>query len=106
MKVLLATDGSEYSDAAVDEIANRPFPEGTEVLVLSVWNWAAFDGHRATSHQKVFDELRNAIAAMGDEPVEAHADAKASRDPVQDHRAEKRAPAPEKRRGYGSPYAR
>jgi nucleotide-binding universal stress UspA family protein len=36
MRILLATDGSEYSEAAVDEIANRPLPPDTEVLVLSV----------------------------------------------------------------------
>lgn len=42
MKILLATDGSEYSDAAIDEIANRPFPAGSEVLVLSVFEVPAF----------------------------------------------------------------
>jgi nucleotide-binding universal stress UspA family protein len=42
MKILLATDGSEYSEAAVDEIANRPFPPNTEVLLLSVLEVPAF----------------------------------------------------------------
>ena len=37
MKILLATDGSEHSNTAVDEIANRPFPAGTQVLVLSAY---------------------------------------------------------------------
>ncbi|MGH9767157.1 MAG: universal stress protein, partial [Blastocatellia bacterium] len=36
MKILLAVDGSEFSDAAVEEIANRPWPSGSEVHVLSV----------------------------------------------------------------------
>ena len=36
MKILLAVDGSPFSDAAVEEIASRPWPEGTEVDVLSV----------------------------------------------------------------------
>jgi nucleotide-binding universal stress UspA family protein len=36
MKILLAVDGSEFSDAAVDEIANRPWPPGTQVHVISV----------------------------------------------------------------------
>ena len=36
MKVLLAIDGSTHSDAAVAEIAGRPWPEGTKVQVLTV----------------------------------------------------------------------
>jgi nucleotide-binding universal stress UspA family protein len=36
MKILLAVDGSECSDAAVEEIANRPWPRGTKVHILSV----------------------------------------------------------------------
>ena len=36
MKILLATDGSEHSETAVDEIAQRPFPAGSQVRVISV----------------------------------------------------------------------
>src|SRR5687767_14106677 len=35
MKVLLATDGSEYSERAVRSVAERPWPTGTEIRVLS-----------------------------------------------------------------------
>lgn len=35
LKILLATDGSESSDAAAQSIAARPWPAGTEVRVLS-----------------------------------------------------------------------
>jgi nucleotide-binding universal stress UspA family protein len=35
MKILLATDGSDCSKAAVDSIAERPWPEGSEVKVIS-----------------------------------------------------------------------
>jgi len=35
MKILLAVDGSEYSDAAVTEIARRSWPAGTEVRIFS-----------------------------------------------------------------------
>jgi nucleotide-binding universal stress UspA family protein len=35
MRILLAVDGSEFSDAAVEEIANRPWPQGSEVHVIS-----------------------------------------------------------------------
>jgi nucleotide-binding universal stress UspA family protein len=36
MKILLATDGSQYSGAAAHSIAERPWPAGTEVRILSV----------------------------------------------------------------------
>src|SRR5262245_46831830 len=36
MRILLAVDGSEFSDAAVEEIADRPWPAGSEVHVISV----------------------------------------------------------------------
>lgn len=42
MRILLATDGSEYSEAAVDEIKQRPFPKGSEVRILSVFEVPAF----------------------------------------------------------------
>jgi nucleotide-binding universal stress UspA family protein len=35
-KILLATDGSEFSRRAAQSIADRPWPEGTEIEVLSV----------------------------------------------------------------------
>lgn len=35
MKILLAIDGSPCSDAAVDEVARRPWPEGSFVKVLT-----------------------------------------------------------------------
>lgn len=36
MKILLAIDGSSFSDAAVNEIATRPWPAGSDVRVVSV----------------------------------------------------------------------
>ena len=36
MKILLAVDGSAHSDAAVDEVARRPWPAGSEVRIISV----------------------------------------------------------------------
>lgn len=37
MKILLATDGSECSEAAVREVTERPWPSGSEALVISVF---------------------------------------------------------------------
>jgi nucleotide-binding universal stress UspA family protein len=36
MKILLAVDGSSCSDTAVDSVARRPWPAGSEFLVISV----------------------------------------------------------------------
>jgi hypothetical protein len=35
MKILLATDGSDYSKAAVNSVAELPWPEGSEVKIIS-----------------------------------------------------------------------
>ncbi len=34
MKILLAVDGSDYSNAAVDAVAERPWPEGSVVEII------------------------------------------------------------------------
>lgn len=36
MKILLATDGSAHSKAAIEEVARRPFPPKTRVRIISV----------------------------------------------------------------------
>lgn len=36
MKIILAVDGSPCSQAAVDEVATRPWPPGSEVKIISV----------------------------------------------------------------------
>ncbi|HEX6625674.1 MAG TPA: universal stress protein [Pyrinomonadaceae bacterium] len=35
MKILLAVDGSTFGDAAVSEVARRPWPAGSEVRIIS-----------------------------------------------------------------------
>lgn len=42
MRVLLATDGSEHSERAVDEIAGQHFPADSEVRVISVLETSYF----------------------------------------------------------------
>jgi nucleotide-binding universal stress UspA family protein len=39
MKILLAVDGSPCSDAAVEEVARRPWPEGSSVKVLTAFEF-------------------------------------------------------------------
>ena len=36
MKILLATDGSDYSKVAVDAVADRPWPAGSQLKIISV----------------------------------------------------------------------
>src|SRR5438128_4021179 len=36
MKILLAIDGSTFSDRAVQEVVHRPWPAATEVKIISV----------------------------------------------------------------------
>lgn len=36
MKILLAIDGSAYSEAAVTAVAQRPWPQQSEVRVITV----------------------------------------------------------------------
>ena len=36
MKLLFATDGSAYSKAALEEIANRPYPPKSKVHIISI----------------------------------------------------------------------
>ncbi len=36
MKILIATDGSEYSQAALESVAERPWPADTSIVVLHV----------------------------------------------------------------------
>lgn len=35
MKILLAVDGSEFSDAAIDEVIRRPWPPQSEVKIIT-----------------------------------------------------------------------
>lgn len=37
MRILLATDGSPCSEAAVDEVASRPWPSNSEVRIVSAF---------------------------------------------------------------------
>jgi nucleotide-binding universal stress UspA family protein len=41
MKILLAVDGSPCSDTAIEEVARRPWPEGSSVKVLTAYELPA-----------------------------------------------------------------
>jgi hypothetical protein len=45
-------------------------------------NWTTFEGQRAAGDEKVFNQFRHFVTAMGYQPVIAHADTKTAADPV------------------------
>src|SRR5262245_65458938 len=70
MKILLATDGSDCSKAAVDAVAERPWPKGSEVKVITAIefpytpmteSWALPDSY--------FNELETAVMEQAETAV-------------------------------------
>lgn len=44
MRILLPVDGSEFSKAAIAEVARRPWPQGSEVRIIAVEESPVFVG--------------------------------------------------------------
>jgi nucleotide-binding universal stress UspA family protein len=79
MKILIATDGSEFSEEAVKEVARRPWPAGSEVRVICVVEppplpppemWAGtYEDYRAEMdnwrHSQAFQALELARLVLG-----------------------------------------
>jgi nucleotide-binding universal stress UspA family protein len=74
MKVLLATDGSEHSEAAVDEIVNRYFPANTEVRVISVVEVPSFPVVVPWAGVDLFDQSEKTASEVVRPAVEKVAD--------------------------------
>jgi nucleotide-binding universal stress UspA family protein len=71
MRILVATDGSPCSEAAVEEVARRPWPEGSEVRVVSaadlsltyaVEPWLVPRGYHASFKKAVVEQATAAVA--------------------------------------------
>jgi nucleotide-binding universal stress UspA family protein len=71
MKILLATDGSECSDLAIKVTADRPWPQGSEVRIIS-----AAEGAASTA---VRDGMPPDQAAEVERYARAHAESVAKR---------------------------
>ena len=56
MNILLAVDSSDHSLAATETIANRPWPPGSAVKILSVVRLAVYAdcGDQITARQRLF----------------------------------------------------
>ena len=69
MRILVAIDGSEQSEAAVDEIARRHFPAGSEVRVISVIDrlipgtYAPWDGMKINVDNQMGKDVREVTRA-------------------------------------------
>ncbi len=67
MKILLAVDGSAYSDAAVDEVVHRPWPLQSEVKVITAAETPLMVGMEPwASSPEYFEKLEKSVreAAM------------------------------------------
>ena len=49
MKILLATDGSDFSTAAAQSIADRPWPAGSQIRILSITELPIFENPMGAS---------------------------------------------------------
>ncbi|MBL4886704.1 MAG: universal stress protein [Planctomycetaceae bacterium] len=73
MKILLATDGSAHSQAAVDLLNRIPFPAGSEVTLLSVVELPPSFA-LGTKQQEVIQEVRQEIQRQAEENLAQQAD--------------------------------
>lgn len=62
MRILLATDGSPCSQAAVDEVASRPWPVGSEFRIVSAFQIPLSPTPEAWAIQPAYyDEMERAV---------------------------------------------
>lgn len=62
MKILLAVDGSAYSDAAIEEVLRRPWPPQSEVKVITAFETPIMVGMEPwAATPTYFDQLENAV---------------------------------------------
>lgn len=61
MKILVATDGSTYSDYAVNFVANQKWPEGSEIRVISVLEHSALESVSAGEYALKLNEMREHV---------------------------------------------
>lgn len=71
MKILLAVDGSPYSDAAIDTVAQRPWPRETEVKVITAVEMPTVIGMEPwATAPDYFEQLEIAVRNAAKEVIE------------------------------------
>ncbi len=64
MKILIATDGSICSDAAVKSVAEREWPKGSELRVVSILEHSSLESITAGEYAFKLDEIREEVRQM------------------------------------------
>ncbi|MBI4854367.1 MAG: universal stress protein [Acidobacteria bacterium] len=64
MKILIATDGSNYSDRALEAVVARPWPTGSELRVISVLEHSSLESITAGEYALKLDEIREEVRQM------------------------------------------
>ena len=71
MKILLAVDGSPFSDAALEEVGKRPWPNNSQVMVVT-----AFQAPFAATPEvwalpaDYYDQLERSVRLRADSAME------------------------------------
>jgi len=72
MKILLAVDGSVYSDAAVEEVAKRPWPSQSELKVITAAERPLMGGMEpwAAPLPEYFEQLEKSVREAAEAVIE------------------------------------
>jgi len=74
MKILIGVDGSQYSDAALDEVSRRSWPTGSEILVVHAYEMPLAPTPEAWAlPPDYYEQLDRAVRTQSDAIVEAAA---------------------------------
>jgi nucleotide-binding universal stress UspA family protein len=80
MKILLAVDGSPCSDAAVEEVSHRPWPDGSSIKVLTTFELPSPPSPEAWALPiNYFEEMDLALRKQAENVVEGAIDKLRSR---------------------------
>ena len=72
MKILIGVDGSEYSDAALDEVSQRTWPDGSQILVVNAFEMPVSPTPEVWSlPPDYYERLDRAIRTQADEVLKA-----------------------------------
>lgn len=72
MKILIGVDGSRYSDAALDEVSQRTWPKGSEILVVHAYEMPVAPTPEVWAlPPDYYEQLDRAVRTQSDAIVEA-----------------------------------
>lgn len=72
MRILIGVDGSPYSDAAVEDLAKRTCPAGTEILVVHAYELPVAPTPEVWAlPPEYFEELDRAVRTQSDAIIES-----------------------------------